>query len=180
MWVTRQVGLSPANKWFKQIWWMIHGGALVEFFGQMHQAHPKLAGQLVCLEDSSPWDVARGHQIRVRQLSAILSIKIGNMRIGTHCKMVHEVVSKLPYVQAKGAIEKRITSKLVRSLTSVLVCWDRKGVAEPVFRGSIGSEFNGSFKIYHIDSRTHPAAAFHGSWKKIYHKVAQKKVLRRF
>jgi hypothetical protein len=57
------------------------------------------------------------------------------------------------------------------------VCGSRKFVAELVFRESIRSEFNGSFKIYHIDSGTHPAAAFHRSWKKVDHKVAKKKVL---
>jgi hypothetical protein len=95
----------------------------------------------------------------------------------THCKEIHEIVSKLPYVQAKRTIKKGITSKFVGSLTSVLICWERKAVAEPVFWRSVGSEFNGSFKIYHIDSGAHPAAAFRGSRKKIDHKVAEKKVL---
>lgn len=94
--------------------------------------------------------------------------------------MVHELISKLPYVQVKRAIKKGISSKFVRSVTSVLICWDRKIVAEPVFRESVGSELNGSFKIYRIDSGTHPAMAFHRSWKEVGHKVAQKKVLRRF
>jgi hypothetical protein len=144
----------------------------VEFVGQTHQAHPKLPVRLVCLEDSPPSDAAIGYQAQVQQLSAFLSIKTGKMRTGTHGKMVHELVSKLPYVQAKGAIKKGISSKFVRSVTSVLICWDRKIVAEPVFRDSVRSKFNGSFKIYHIDSGTHPATAFHGSWKKVNHKVA--------
>lgn len=91
--------------------------------------------------------------------------------------MVHEFISKLPYVQVKRVIKKGISSKFVRS---VLICWDRKIVAEPVFRESVGSELNGSFKIYRIDSGTHPATAFHRSWKEVDHKVAPKKVLRRF
>jgi len=94
--------------------------------------------------------------------------------------MVHEPVSKLPYVQVKRAVKQGISSKFVRSATSVLICGDRKIVAEPVFRESVGREFNGSFEIYHIDSGTHPATAFHGSWKKFDHKVAPKKVLWRF
>ena len=94
--------------------------------------------------------------------------------------MVHELVSKLPYVQVKRAIKKGISTKFIRFVTSVLIRWDRKIVAEPVFRESVGNKFNSSFKIYHIDSATHPATAFHRSWKEVDHKVAPQKVLRRF
>ena len=149
----------------------------MEFFGQTHQAHPRLPVRLVCLEDSSPSDAAKGYQAQVQQLSAFFVNKNRENVPETHCKEIHEIVSKLPYVQAKRTIKKGITSKFVRSLTSVLICWERKAVAEPFFWGSVGSEFNGSFKIYHIDSGAHPAAAFHGSWKKVDHKVAEKKVL---
>ena len=93
-----------------------------------------------------------------------MSIKIGKMRTRTHCKVVREIASKLPYIQAKRTIKKGIKSEFVRSLTSVLVLWERKVAAEPVFRGGVGSEFNSGFKIYHIYSGTHPAVAFHGSW----------------
>ena len=149
----------------------------MEFFGQIHQAHPKLLVHGACLEDSSLLNAARGHLIQLQQLSAFSSIKRGKTRTKTHRKVVHKVVSKLPHVQAKRTIKKSITSKFFKSVTSVLICWDRKVRTEPVCRGSVGREFNSGFKIYHIDSGTHPAASFHGPWKKVDDKIGQKKVL---
>jgi len=174
-----RVWLNLEIKWLKSRW-MVHGGAPAEFFGQTHQAHPKLPAQLVYLEDPLPQDVARGYPIQVQWLSAFSSTKTGITRTGAHWKVFHKVVSKLPYIQAKRTIKKGITSKFFRSVTLVLICWDRKVFAEPVFRRSVGGEFNSSFQIYHIDSGTHPAAAFHGSWKKVDYKVGQKKVLQWF
>ena len=169
-----KIGLNPDSKWFK-IWWMVHGGIPVEFFRQTHQAHPKLPEWLVCLLDSLPSDVARGHQFQGQWLSAFLSVKTRKMRPETHWKEIYEIISKLPYVQVKRSIKKSIRSKFIRPLTLVLIFWERKVIAEPFFWGSVGDEFNSSFKIYHIG--THPAAAFHRSWKKVNQKVAKKKVL---
>ena len=77
------------------------------------------------------------------------------------------------YVQVKRSIKKSIRSKFIRPLTLVLIFWERKVIAEPFFWGSVGDEFNSSFKIYHTGM--HPAAAFHRSWKKFNQKVAKKR-----